>query len=243
VALALGRAGLYRLLGGALGYPGPERLEEVGRAARAAAAAAGTPVDLRQALERLATAAGTADPAGLAEEYTFLFDRGVRCPPYESAWGEAAQLAGKAAALADIGGFYAAFGLAPAHAQPELEDHVAAECEFMSALGLKEAWALAQGHAEGLAVTRDAQAAFLRDHLGRWAGAFARALGEAAALPYYGAVAETLEVWVETDATALGAIPVRVEGRRGWDPVQEEEAMSCPLAAEAADEPAGSRNP
>jgi hypothetical protein len=54
----------------------------------------------------------------------------VRCPPYESAYGEAPQMAGKSAELADLAGFYAAFGLAPAASQPDMEDHVKVDfCE------------------------------------------------------------------------------------------------------------------
>ena len=119
----------------------------------------------------------------------FLFDRGAKVPPYEGAWEDAPQLAGKAALLADVAGFYAAFGLVPGEAQPDVEDHIAAECEFMSALALKEAYALAQRDDEGVAITSAAQSRFVGDHLGRWSGTFAEALRDASPLPYYGALA------------------------------------------------------
>jgi TorA maturation chaperone TorD len=61
--------------------------------------------------------------------------------------------------LADVTGFYAAFELTPATARPDMEDHIAAELEFMSVLALKEAYAGAEELPGGLTVTRDAKEA------------------------------------------------------------------------------------
>jgi TorA maturation chaperone TorD len=236
VGRALARASVYRLLGAAFADPARSRLDALAGSAEAAAVGA---AELAEPLRALAAAAREADPAALAEERVFLFDRGSRCPPYEGAWDDAPQLAGKAALLADIAGFLAAFGLAPARACPDVEDHVAAECELMSVLALKEACALAEGRREGLDVTRRAQQSFLSDHLGRWAAAFAAALREATPLPYYGALADALDHWVDIDAAGLGVAPARVAGRGAPDPVQEDAAFTCPMAAAGgADEPA-----
>jgi TorA maturation chaperone TorD len=170
----------------------------------------------------------------------FLFDRAAKVPPYEGAWEEAPQVAGKAALLADVAGFYAAFGLVPGAAQPDVEDHIAAECEFMSALALKEAYALAEGDDEGVAITGAAQARFVGDHLGRWSGTFAEALRDASPLPYYGALADLLRAWVQAEIERLGAAPSVVLGRAGYDPIQEADAFSCPMAApEATSEDTG----
>jgi TorA maturation chaperone TorD len=226
---ALHRAALYRLLGRAFGYPtGPMLAELAVHAARAAGAPACDDA-VRALLTRLATAARETDPLAVAEEHVFLFDRQVRCPPYESAYGEAPRMAGKPAALADIAGFYRAFGLAPAGAGPDLEDHVGTELEFMSALALKEAFALAQGHGEGLQVTRDAARRFLGEHLGCWAEAFARAVAEASPLPYYAAAATLLAAWIAADARHLGVTPVRVAGPALEDPLAGD-TFTCPVA-------------
>lgn len=225
VARALTRAAAYRLLGGAWGYPGPGRLDELVRLAEAAVA--DSPPG--PAFAAFARAAREADVEAAAQEYVFLFDREARCPPYEGAWGDAPQLAGKSALLADIAGFYTAFGLEPSATHPDAEDHVAPECEFMSVLCLKEAYALAEGMVEGLEVTRKAQASFLGEHLGRWAEAFAAAVKEATPLPYYGALADLFAAWVREDLSALGVEPRRLSRRLGYDPVQEE-AFTCPMA-------------
>jgi TorA maturation chaperone TorD len=228
VQACLRRAGVYRLLGAAFAYPGAGRLETLGGLAEALAPTAAPGPG--EALGRFAAAARDTDPAGAAGEHVFLFDRAARCPPYEGAWGDAPQLAGKSALLADVAGFYAAFGLAPAAARPDMEDHVAAECEFMSALAVKEGYALAEGHLEGREVTRRAEARFLADHLGRWAEAFAGALREATPLPYYRALADLLEAWVRAETEILGAEPERLTGRFGFDPIRDEETFTCPMA-------------
>jgi TorA maturation chaperone TorD len=227
----LERASLYRLLGGALARPRAEALAELAAAAEALAIVLEPAV--AEPLVRFAAAARETDPAALGDEYVFLFDRGARVPPYEGAWGEAPQLAGKAALLADVAGFYAAFGLAPGVAEPDMEDHIAAECEFMSALALKEAYALAEDDEEGAVVTGAAQSRFVGDHLGRWSGTFADALRDASPLPYYAALADLLGAWVESEVERLGASPSVVLARSGHDPLQEAEAFSCPMAGPA----------
>jgi len=225
VARALTRAAAYRLLGGAWAYPALSHLEEL--ACLAEAAAVGSPI--APAFGAFASAARGADAEATAQEYVFLFDREARCPPYEGAWGDTPQLAGKSALLADIAGFYAAFGLEPSAVRPDAEDHVAPECEFMSVLCLKEAYALAEGMTEALEVTRGAQVSFLSEHLGRWVEGFAGSVKEATPLRYYGALADLLTAWVREDTAALGVEPQRVSGRFGRDPVQEE-AFTCPMA-------------
>jgi len=224
----LERASLYRLLGWALARPQADHLAALAEAAEALARTVEPAV--AEPLARFATAARGTDAAAVADEYVFLFDRGAKCPPYEGAWQNAPPLAGKAALLADIAGFYAAFGLQPGEAQPDVEDHIAAECEFMSALALKEAYALAESDDEGAAIIGAAQSRFVGDHLGRWSGTFSDALKEASPLPYYGALADLLSAWVKTEIECLGAAPTVVLGRSGYEPIQEAEAFTCPMA-------------
>jgi TorA maturation chaperone TorD len=225
LASALHRAAMYRLCGAALGYPAPGRLADVARVAEVAVTAAR--VTLRPLVLALAEAARGADERAVAIEYVALFDGAARCAPYEGAYGPP-QMAGKAAQLADIAGFYAAFGLEPSGDQPDVEDHVATELEFMSALAIKEAWALAEDHHEHAETSRDAAAAFLRDHLGRWAPAFATALGATSGLDYYHAAAALVRAWVETDAAGL-EVTISPLGPAPADPV-EQAPFACPMA-------------
>jgi TorA maturation chaperone TorD len=229
VVSALTRGGIYRLLGRALGYPTPSVLEELAALAEQAAGASEMPPDLRQHLAGLAAAARETDPSVLAGEHVFLFDRQVRCPPYESAYAPAPRMAGKSAELADVAGFYTAFGLMPAEARPDMEDHIAVELEFMSALALKEAYALAEEDGDGAAVTRAAQVAFLTDHLGRWVEAFTGSLRAATPIPFYAAAAGLLAAWILAEIAALGATPTRLEGLADPGPAGED-AFTCPMA-------------
>jgi TorA maturation chaperone TorD len=227
VAGALARAAVYRLLGLALAYPTPARMAEIPRVAGAAASVAPSP-ELASRLLAVGTLARAADAPLLAAEHVFLFDRQAPCPPYEGAWGDVPRLAGKPALLADVAGFYAAFGLLPSTTQADLEDHVVAELEFMSALATKEAWALAEDNAEWLEVTRAAEVRFLTDHLGRWAQAFTETLRSASPVPYYAQVADLLSTWIAGEADTLGASPERVEGPLGHDPLHED-TFTCPM--------------
>lgn len=227
ITVALRRAAIYRLLAVAFAYPTAPRLESVAMAAWEAAVTA--PAELRVALRRLADAAGGADETSLAAEHVALFQRQVRCPPYEGAYGPP-QMAGKAALLADVAGFYRAFALEPAGGQAEVEDHVCAELEFLSALAVKEAWAVAEGHAEGLAVTRDGARAFLRDHLGRWGPAFAGRLVAVAAPGFYPAAAAVLAAWLEAEGARLHVAPAHLEGVTE----AEEASFTCPRAGVSA---------
>ena len=222
VADALARGTIYRLCGAALAYPDPARLDEVARLARVAQD--GAAPALRDQLIELASAAAAADAAGVAAEYVALFDGAVKCPPYEGAYGPP-QMAGKAAQLADIAGFYAAFGL-EAGGQPDVEDHIATELEFLSALAVKQAWATAEQHEEHAEITRDASASFLKDHLGRWAPAFASTLESTTDLPYYRAVARLLAMWVGIEVAHLG---VTAEPLSATTPDPEaSEPFDCP---------------
>jgi TorA maturation chaperone TorD len=228
VATTLGRAGVYRLIGGAFAYPTKERLAELARAA--ATIAATTPAGpVRDAVATFAAAAFEADADAVGTEYVFLFDRQLRCAPYEGAWGDAPQMAGKSAALADVAGFYRAFGLEPSGAQADTEDHLVPELEFMSAVALKEAWAVSEGALERAEITHGAQRAFVTDHLGRWAPAFAEELAGATPLAYYRAAATLLAEWMRADMTTLDVTPDAQHARRAADTMQSE-AFSCPMA-------------
>ena len=226
VLCALRRAATYRVLAAAFAYPAPGRLDELARLASTVACAAPDPI--RDGLLRLAEAARTGDAGTLAAQHVALFDGAVRCPPYEGAYGPA-QLGGKAAQLADIAAFYQAFGLEPAGTEAELPDHVAVELEFMAALALKEAWALAEDNRDGVDVTRQAAAAFLDAHLGRW-GASLAARVRGAGSPFHETASALVAAWLEVDAADLGVTP-DVLSPGETDDRDGDAPFTCPLAA------------
>jgi putative dimethyl sulfoxide reductase chaperone len=150
-----------------------------------------------------------------------LEDAHVRCfghavskdtPPYEAEYGQA-HIFEKTQTLADIAGFYRAFGLEMAAGSHERVDHISVELEFMHFLCLKEAHALENHHPEArIAMCRDAQAKFLREHLSCWAPGFAQRLrARADGTPYQG-LSELLASFLAGELRALGVQPARVAG-------------------------------
>lgn len=121
--------------------------------------------------------------------YDALFGHAVsgKCAAYETEYGDS-EINQRTAQLADLAGFYQAFGLEPASREGDRPDFIAVECEFMSVLCAKEAHSRDTGHDAGIVCCTDAQSAFLKDHLARWLPAFAHRVGEAGADPFYDAL-------------------------------------------------------
>jgi TorA maturation chaperone TorD len=110
--------------------------------------------------------------------------------------------------MADIAGFYRAFGFEVGGPVRERADHVAVELEFMHILALKEAYALDSGVAEHVAICREAQGKFLQDHLGRWIGLFAQSVAHNTAEDSsYAQMARFAAAFVQADAERLGVRP------------------------------------
>jgi len=155
--------------------------------------------------EELATAFGALAgerAEGLAAAYDALFGAGGSVPPRESAWADARVIA--PAELADMRGFLHAFAM---EEKGDLADHVATECEFASALAMKEAWALAQGWEERARVAREAYTALLRDHLLRWLPRLSVCVQQAHATAFYTASARSLSLLLAAESARLGLTP------------------------------------
>lgn len=107
--------------------------------------------------------------------------------------------------LADLAAFYRAFGLEVADGAAERPDHLGMEFEFMSVLAAKEAYArVHEADDERCALCREAQKKFLREHLGRWAPAFARRLARAATDEALAALADFTRVFIAAECTRFG---------------------------------------
>jgi TorA maturation chaperone TorD len=136
--------------------------------------------------------------------------------------------------LADIAGFYFAFGLHPVAATDTRADHIACECEFMDFLSRKQAHLLDQadaGAAETLDVTRLAERSFLREHLGRFGRAFAARVATEDGDGYFGALGRLLLAFVDAECTRVGveAGPVDLI-------VRPDEPDETPMACGTAEE-------
>jgi len=219
-------AALFRLLAHGFVYPEPGHNRSFLRVlAKTAASSADTP-----SLASLKLAWLTAGEALLQAEYGRLFLGRVPCPLHETAYGDGRRIAGRAVELADISGFYAAFGLKLSQADPDLPDHLVSELEFYSLLLVKQAYAGSRRRPAQRAITRKAAHRFLEEHLGRWVGAFVAGLAAQTPAAPYRELARALRALIARECAAVRARPRLREGRPPLDETQAD-AFVCPHQA------------
>ena len=214
VDLAVARSFLHRLLGLAFADPTPEAWRWLTDAATLASLRSAMGVHGAPLTERAEALIATLKPdsfepflnASLA-----AFGHAARgsCPLNEIEYGDIkADPLFQPHRLADLAAFYRAFGLEVAEDACERHAHLCLELDFMCVLAAKEACALEhQLDADELALCRDAQKKFLREHLGRWTPAFARRLAAATSDPTLGALAEFTRVFIENECARFGVNP------------------------------------
>jgi TorA maturation chaperone TorD len=145
----------------------------------------------------------------LAPAYESLFGGAVRCPPYEGSYERDPIRSSRE--LADVAGFYRAFGASASGPAAERADHAGCELEFLSFLSVKRLASKEAGDAEAAAVCAEAETAFLRDHLGRWFPAFCMEVAKASDAFVYRLLAVTGERFLAAELARRGieASPVR----------------------------------
>jgi nitrate reductase assembly molybdenum cofactor insertion protein NarJ len=192
-------------------------------------------VEAKQTVAALAPQLGVRDPlraivaefAGPVEDlqsrYLELFDRGKgRVSLYETEHGRMRGLS-KGNDLADLAGFYHAFGFSlDEEAAHEMLDHLAVELEFYALLLMKQDLLAAQGNNEGCEIVADARQKFLADHLGRIAPTVAAA-GTVASDPVYGPVVAWCAQLIADECATLGATPAPLDFFAGG----EDENSDC----------------
>lgn len=132
------------------------------------------------------------------------------CPPYEAEYCPSKDANQRAARMADVAGFYHAFGFAVDRKYPERPDHVALEVEFISLLHEKYLRTANPSQQESC---DEALKHFMTDHILRWVPSFAQRLAtrsEIVSWPddpsttYMPGVALVLETWVELERLHCG---------------------------------------
>lgn len=179
----------------------------------------------------------------LIKEYDHIFGLLVsgECPPYETEYCPQTFSVYRSHSMADIAGFYRAFGLEPSRKSPERHDHIVLELEFMAWLIAKTLYALEEGEEDNANLCREAQVNFFRDHFAWWTPAFALALRRKAdgiadereidspPKSYQGAFGAFLTAFVPAERGILGIAPptALIAPARA----KEEDCDTCPLSA------------
>ncbi|GAB7021059.1 TorD/DmsD family molecular chaperone [Halostagnicola bangensis] len=155
--------------------------------------------------------AAPTDPDCVDERYSdwatlFGFEKGGEIQQYQIEYAPGT-LVTSTDTLADISGFYKAFGLSLEPDKRERSDHLCLQLEFLSHLSLQTASLKLDGDETGLEIVTDAQGAFLEDHLGRWIPRFSETVQEDSGVAFYRTLAELVERLVELDADRFGVEP------------------------------------
>lgn len=145
-----------------------------------------------------------------AHNRVFSLTVGGGIPPYETEYGHR-DIFMKTQRMADIAGFYRAFGLEVPEGKHERVDFIGAELELMSWLVLKEDHARASGRQKEAAICRDAARKFLNDHLGCWAPFLGEQILKVEdSNSFYGRLALKLIDFIDAECERLKVRPERI---------------------------------
>ena len=147
------------------------------------------------------------------ESYWRVFGHSISktCPPYELEYYPNTDINFRSQRLADVAGFYRAFGLDRARAVKERIDHLSFEAEFMQIIIARELYASehdlgAQGD-ERVELCRRSQRLFFVEHLGWWLPSFGTQLSERRDSPFYRGVGRLVRGLVAAERAVLGVPP------------------------------------
>ena len=227
----LARSTLYKIL--ALGYRYPsdqlfkivKSNEFLMKLEEAAAELALDPTKIENFVRALSAIGGSEK---LESEYVRLFAPSdeLNCSLYGTEYVQS-HIFNQVQELADIMGFYRAFGLNLCIDDRERPDHVGTELEFMHILALKEAHARASGLNEQALICKDAQKKFLESHIAGWIPAFCKLVRTLTNNGFYTSLVSITVGFHEQEARELG---VRVGKSSHKLPiVTQPEDFSCPL--------------
>src|SRR3990172_7255867 len=141
----------------------------------------------------------------LMGEYVRFLTLKSKCPPYETEYrSEISPF--PANEVADIAGFYRAFGMNFVKDRP---DFIGTELEFMHLVTLKEAGAAAEGDRRRVPLCISTQKKFLTEHLGRWVDGYEEALFAEESLVYR-PVTSFIRRWIDLECKGLGLSPQKI---------------------------------
>ncbi|MBI2956170.1 MAG: molecular chaperone TorD family protein [Acidobacteria bacterium] len=168
------------------------------------------------------------DWAGLEPAYRQLFGLtavSTSCPPCEVEYEPNPDITYRAQRMADIAGFYQAFGLQVSGHAGERLDHLTVQAEFLYVLLAKEAAAREEENVEAAEICREARRKFFEEHVGWWLPAFSRLLSRVAPAPFYRELASLTASLSAAERVALSLPPFQVP--HAPKPAPAESAGGC----------------
>ncbi len=164
----------------------------------------------------------------IRSDYINIFDRAKSANSlYETEYGKERVMA-KTNELADLAGFYQAFGLKNDSDEVihEMEDHVSVELEFYAYLYRKQVFLELNKIDEGVEIVLDGRKKFLNEHLGRFVKSISQRPG-VTENDFFSKVFNWIDSLVDNECSELGVTPEIVE----WISSQvEPEAIDCAIA-------------
>lgn len=183
-------------------------------------------LELRKLLKSLTRSKANLDD--VRSDYIDIFDRAKSLNSlYETEYGKERVMA-KTNELADLAGFYQAFGLNTDAEEVvhDMADHVSVELEFYSYLLLKQMFLEENKISDGIEVVEDGRKKFLNSHLGRFVRSIAKRPG-VTENKYFSAVFNWVDDLVYGECEILALSPVIVD----WFANQSDDgAIDCALA-------------
>ncbi len=174
-------------------------------------------------------------PEALLEHYRYTFGSttvATDCPPYEM-YVSGSHIFQQTQDLADISGFYRAFGLEVSKDDTANRwDHIAVQLEFLHFLTYKQAFAIENHSDEEQQTCLMAKKKFLSTHIGRWIQAFSRAVEKKSPAGFYRQVTKLANDFVHIDMENLGVSAEEIDELQGGEPdylqrLEGKSAMAC----------------
>jgi TorA maturation chaperone TorD len=196
------RASLYRVAALAFAFPDDPGVDEVRAAAPVLAETleqSGIDPDTVERGRALLHSWTSTTPEEMRRNYSGLFVGNRQCRLDEAEYDTS--IFYRHQRIADIAGFYRAFGFEIAPDSHQRADFVGTELEFMRVLLLKQAYALENGWDEKALACRDAEGKFFREHLEWWIPSMCSALKGAGKCAFYTALGGFLESFIRSEAS------------------------------------------
>lgn len=201
-ALALSRAKLARMIAAMLSEPNPQWLQRFyDPGLRGEMRSAAIVLGIDQGL--IAAIFDSLETGGANEEaYRELMGHTVRsgCPPYELEY-RSSEVFQQSQTLADISGFYRAFGFESNGPLLERADHVVAQWEFLAVLAMMESTARTD---EQILCCVNAQNLFLSEHAAGWMVAYFERIRRSDNSSFWAMVANAADALLQEWCVARG---------------------------------------